>query len=131
MFYLDFSAKNRDNSASPEDLRDSTNMQHRYDVVVECGCGVWRIDDSANGIVLATSMDSNEPGGRLLSGLNQFLGAAVVSTEIRTPGLDCILCFNNGLVLSIFAIEVDHLNYALWQKGVRYCVGGRSELTVD
>jgi hypothetical protein len=100
------------------DLRDYDSEMGLF---IECS---WRLDSNTE--VLCAWTDDNQDGGPVLTGLNKIIGQTVSAVNLKPPGLDLEVQFDNSLTLRVFCdrrnIEQDTGNYVLFLRKWIYAV---------
>jgi hypothetical protein len=96
-----------------------------FALYLEC---VWRLDEAAG--VVCGAWDDNAAGGPMLRGLARLPGLRVVQANVRQPGLDLDLEFEQALRLTVFCDQVNVLdeadNYSFFTPQGVLIVGTRS-----
>ena len=109
-------------------------LQRTYEgshtLTVEC---TWRID-GPNGVI-ASCFDRAKPAGLRDVALEDLVDRSVEGVELVRPGLDLHLRFEGGMVLRLFATEVDgkskRNNWTYSCPFATATVGPRSQLTMQ
>jgi hypothetical protein len=109
-------------------------LQRTYEgshtLLVEC---TWRIDGPDG--VLASCFDRAKPAGERDAAVEDLVDRAVEAIEVGRPGLDLHVRFEGGLVLHVFATEVDENskrnNWTYACPFATVTVGPRSRLTME
>jgi hypothetical protein len=114
------------NPSLPELLR-----LYEAELGVHVGCAAWRLDGKTK--VVTSSTDDCSPGGPMAQGLSQLMGKSVRAARVTSPGVDCVIEFEDGLCLSIFCdqFEPDLTNYTIFYGGFSVTVVSRSEVVTE
>jgi hypothetical protein len=131
IFYIDLGDKVQLPS-SRKQLAAGRQPAFRGEFVVEAHSAAWRLDDAVRDCVMATSDDDGSPDGPILRALTKLIGMRISEINVRRPGLDCCISFDDELALNVFpvAAQQSSYDYALWRDAMIYMVGPYSKLTI-